>query len=259
MGHVKKPGSDNSKLALKLGDRVLHSFDSGSLPAYRSAVALLRTVFEDHFADPEHGVGLLLLGHQPDGLPLSQDFTVIHRGSHLELSDFTQSHGGPSCVQMPLKAYVREVVRFGEAVLAAAPVCRNYSDRESRELMEQRQYLLDLVGLGRATLGGHNYWELCEEFHMVHGSIKQPLRLEVMDIMDDGGGKLRAPQTVQVKIRFGPLCAGEKTLVRPNGGDAVLATVQSREQDSATLLLEGIGPGGLAAGDQLIGLQCFYP
>jgi hypothetical protein len=259
MSHVQSPGPGSPKLAIRLGDSLERAFEASDLTTHRAAVALLRTVFEDHYVDPEHNWQPILPVRHPSAAQPDYDFSVIHRGWNVVLSDFTFPHRGPERVTLPLAAYVREVVRFGEAVLAAPPVCRNYRDSESEALARYRQYLLDLIGLGRAALGGHNYWELCEEFHMIHGSLKRPLHLRVVDILDHGGGRLRAPQIAVVEVCFGPLHDGEKTALRINRGDVVLATVLAIEPAGATLRLEGIGPGGLFVGDELFGLQCFYP
>lgn len=261
MDQTHEVGKTQSLVRLRLGDHLLHTSDNGDLASCQTAVALLRTLFEDHYVDPEHRSclffhGCTLLDPQSD----THDFTVMHRQGRVILSEFTFARSGPSCVSLPLDAYAREVVGFAEQVLRTPPMPKRRPEWQEQLYQTQRRYLADLTDLGRRFVAsGCAHHELfCTEFHHIHGRLKRPLTLEILSLLTDEV-KAWEPQYAEVRILFGPLASQERIPMRLNGGDVILATVERFSGRGALLQLEGIGSGGLRVGDQLFGLQLFYP
>jgi hypothetical protein len=67
------------------------------------------------------------------------------------------------------------------------------------------------------------------------------------------------PVSVEARVRFGPIRAGEVLAMRLNRGDLVRATVSEFTTSGAVFLLEGVGSGGVCPGDLLFGTQMLYP
>lgn len=251
-----------SLIRLRLGDHLLHTFEDGDLATHQSAVALLRTVFEDHYVDPDHHSclffhGCTILGARNE----SHDFTVVHRQGRVMLSDFTFQRSGPTCVSLPIEVYAREVVHFAERVLSCEPPHRERPEWQERYFQQQRRYLRDLVELGQQLLaaGCQNYDAFCARYQEIHGYLRQPLTMEVTSILNEGEVKPRDPYFAESRALFGPIAAREQVPMRLNKGDVVLVTVEQFTPRGALLQIEGIGSCGLRPRDRLYGLQLFYP
>lgn len=262
MDRTRAVGRNPTLIRLRLGDHLLHTFDEGDLATYQSAVALLRTVFEDHYVDPDHQSclffhGCTILGSRS----ASHDFTVVHRQGRVILSEFTFQRSGPSCVCLPLDVYAREVIGFAERVLHCPPPPRQRPEWQERYVQMQRNHLRNLIDLGRRFLaeGCEEYERFCAEFHETHGSLKRPLTVEILAILNEGEVEPRHPYFAEARTLFGPLSARETAPMRLNGGDVVLVTVERFTVRGALLQVEGVGSGGLRPGDKLYGLQLFYP
>jgi hypothetical protein len=262
MDRTRAAGRTPTLIRLRLGDHLLHTFDDGDLATCQSAVALLRTVFEDHYVDPDHQTclffnGCTILGSRRQ----SHDFTVVHRQGRVILSEFTFQRTGPSCVSLPLELYAREVIQFGEQVLTCEPPARRRPEWQERYFKTQRQFLADLVRLGRRFLdaGCEPFEAFGEEYQRVHGHLKRPLTLQVLTIWNEGEVGPREPYFAEARTQFGPISAREVIPMRHNGGDVILVTVERFTARGAMLQVEGVGSGGLRAGDRLYGLQHFYP
>jgi hypothetical protein len=247
-------------LHLHLGDHLIRTVEDGELSTVQSTVALLRTIFEDHYVDPEHQSSLLFHGCTLSGSEKHpHDFTVVHRADRVILSEFTFKHRGPACVSLPLLAYTEELVKYGDTVLSSGPAIRPRPKWQQEFLDGQWEDLRKLHQLARQLLlqGLGDYGALRTEFIEVHGRLKRPLEMQVVSVEIDSGP--RKPVVVQARIVFGPIGSGQRLPIRLNGGDVVLAHVVGFAVDGAILTLEGVGSGGVRIGDRLYGLQHFYP
>lgn len=245
---------------LRLGDHLIRMVSDSELAMVQSAVALLRTIYEDHFVDPEHNSclffhGCMLAGSQAR----THDFSVTHRSERVLLSDFTFLHNGPEMVSLSLASYASQVLRFGVQVSCAAPRGQSRPEWQDRYLQTQRDYLRQLLALtDRFVAGGcQNYQEYCAQFRELHGQLKRPLEMQILRVVQSGAP--RRPIQVLAKITFGPLCAQEKLPMRLSLGDVILVTVNDFTNEGISLTLEGVGSGGVRPGDRLFGLQLFYP
>ncbi len=248
-------------LRLHLGDHLIQAFGYGEFSTVQSAVALLRTVFEDHYVDPEHKSCLFFHGCMLAGArSRPHDFSVVHRGDRVILSEFTFHPGGPVCVSLPVATYAAEVVQFGLEVLAGGKRARAQIDWQRRFVEAQWTALHELTTLGRRFVAGGcaNHEAFCDEFHALHGHQKRALELRVFAV-DGDDFHPREPVTVRTRVVFGPLGARETLPMRLNGGDIVLAAVETFTNEGVTLTLEGVGSGGVRPGDRLLGLQLYYP
>lgn len=262
MDRTRELGKPESLIRLRLGDYLLHTSNTGDLASYQTAVSLLRTVFEDHYVDPEHRSCLFFHGctiQSPQRE--SHDFTVVHRQGRVMLSDFTFERRGPSCVSLPLEAYAREVVGFAERILHAEPAPQQRPEWQEQLYQTQRRYLTDLLDLGRRLVasGCEPYEIFCTEFYHIHGRLKRPLILDVLCAGAEDRAESPEPPLAEVRILFGPLSVQQRIPMRLNGGDVVLVSVERFSLRGALVKVEGVGSGGLRPGDQLFGLQLFYP
>jgi hypothetical protein len=245
---------------LHLGDHLVEACSDGEIAAIQSAVALLRTVYEDHYVDPDHKACLFFHGCTVFGLQgRSEDFTVVHREGRVVLSEFTAPNKGPEVVSLPLYGYAAEVLRFAEMVLTRPRKLRYQPEWQSRHIQMQWEALNDLVALTRRFIhgGGVDYEMYCAAFTDLQGQRKRPLELQVTSVLDQGGPF--EPVTVEARVAFGPIRAGEVLPMRINRGDVVRVTASNFTTSGVILLLEGIGSGGVCRGDALHGLQFFYP
>jgi len=247
-------------LRLHLGDYLIQVPGDGEFATVQSAVALLRTVFEDHYVDPEHQSCLFFHGCMLVGArSRPHDFSVEHRGDRVILSDFTFRPDGPVCVSLPLGTYAAEVVRFGARILSTGRRAEAVTDWQRRLLDIQWGALEELTALGHRFLAGGcaDLPTFCDEFHALHGNRKRALELRIISIENDS--EPRQPVTVLARVSFGPLGARETLPMRLNGGDVVVARVDEFANEGVVLTLEGVGSGGVRPGDRLLGLQLFYP
>lgn len=248
-------------LRLRLGDHLIQrTFTPGEIAALQSAVALLRTVFEDHYVDPDHQSFLFFHGCTIAGCGRRvEDFSVVHRDGRVMLSDFTDPRLGPAVVSLPLYAYASEVLRFAESVLAAPIKVRRLPDWQRRYVQTQWHSLGTLTALTRRFLRSDtaDYEGYCAEFAGVHGHLKRPLELVVVAVL--GPSVPFRPVSVEARVRFGPIRAGEVLPMRLNRGDLIRATVSEFTTTGVVFLLEGIGSGGVCPGDLLFGTQLLYP
>lgn len=247
-------------LRLRLGDHLVQTVEDGDLATVQTAVALLRTVFEDHYVDPEHKSclffhGCTLAGSQ-SGL---HDFTVVHRGDRVILSEFTFRNRGPSCVAIPLENYTAEVLAFANRVLARPISTRNWPDWRKRQLQQQSQHLTELASLALRMLQAKcsPREAFVEQFHEVHGHLKRPLELQVVEVLS--GSEPWKPVMARCRVLFGPIGVQEVLPMRLNGGDIVRARVEQFTNAGVVVGLDSVGSGGLRPGDRLYGLQMFYP
>lgn len=244
-------------LRLRLGDHLIQAVGHGEMAIVQSALALLRTVFEDHYVDPEHQSCLFFHGCTVAG---TYDFTVVHRGDRVMLSDFTFPWKGPSYVSLPLTSYALEVVRFAERVLVAdLKNHRPLPDWQQRYVDSQMAQLKELSALGRRFLSAplSEYPAFCEQYQELHGKLKRPLEIQVLQVLEQSGPF--QPISVMCRVLFGPIRAAEILPMRLNRGDVVRVTVSQFTPEGVVLTLEGVGSGGVRPGDRLYGLQLFYP
>lgn len=244
-------------LTLRLGSYLLQTQEDEELRLLQSAVALLRTVFEDHQVDPDHQTALFFHGRTLPGGP--HDFSVVHRGEQVVLSDFTFETRGPKAVTVPLATYAREVSRYARQVLGAEPGKVPRPDWQARYVDSLRQTTEQLTALTEqvASQGAQIYPRARQAFQELHGHQKRPLELQVREVLDHPAPW--TPIRVVARAVFGPLRLHERIPVRLNGGDTIVATVDGFRPEGVHLTLAGIGHGGVCPGDRLIGLQLFYP
>lgn len=247
-------------IPLRLGDRLIQVFEDGQLATVQTAVALLRTVFEDHHVDPDHQSCLFFHGCTVAGAQnRSHDFAVSHRGDRVILSEFTFGQPGPWYVSLPLRTYAGQVARFAGAVLSAGMQDRPMPPWQRQYLAQQWTYLAELVALSERFLAAdcQNHVTFCAEFQAKHGSLKRPLEVQILRAPEQS--KPRQPISVLARVVFGPIKLNERIPVRLNRGDVVLATVNEFTPSGVLLTLEGVGSCGVRPGDLLYGLQTFYP
>lgn len=256
-GHaVRKP---QALLQLRLGDYLIETSDYGDWARVQSAIALLRTVFEDHYVDPEHNSCLFFHGCVlPGGTSRRHDYSAVHRGDRVLLSEFTFDTTGPSVVAVPLTSYAGEIVRFSRDVLALGRPVWSGPAWQQRHWETQWDLLCRLYDLAERLMqcGSEAYADLCHEFQVLHGCQKRPLELQILAVLERGAP--RQPVRVRSRVLFGPVGAGQQMPMRLNGGDVILVTVGEFAHDGILLTLEGVGSGGVAPGDRLYGLQLFY-
>lgn len=243
-------------LTLRLGTYLLQTAEDEERALLQSAVALLRTVFEDHYVDPDHQTALFFHGRTLPGGP--HDFTVRHQADEVILSEFTFEVKGPGSVKVPLLIYAQEVARFARQVEAITPSPIPRPDWHQRYVESLRATARDLTKEAeRLAAGEAQLPEARARFQEQHGSHKRPLELQVKQVLTTPTPW--KPVTVLARPIFGPLRAKERIPVKLNGGDTALATVEAFHPEGIHLKLEGIGNGGICPGDRLIGLQLFYP
>lgn len=254
-------------IELTLDGRVLMAPDEAEIGAVPTAVALLRTLFEDHQVDLEHQSCLFFNGCTIGTCSAQHDFSVTHRGGAVVLSDFTFARmrdTGP--VTVPLSQYAREVVQFARQA-RALPEPAGLAGWAERLRADQRRQLQELIALGEQLLatGCRDHLSLCQRFRCSHGLLKRPLELQVLAVTEPGtppgaGGPTEPlPWVVECRVQFGPISVHELVPLRVNGGDVVLGQALSFGPRGVTLRVMGVGSGGLAPGDRLSGLQLFYP
>lgn len=245
-------------LTLRLGHYLLQTQEDGEIRLLQSAVALLRTVFEDHHVDPDHQTALFFHGRTLPGGP--HDFTVVHRSGQVILSEFTFPVKGSRQIAIPITTYAREVAHFaGQVLSAASGQGHPRPDWQQRYVENLRTAAGELIALAErlAREGAASFPSLKAIFEQSQGAQKRPLELQVKEVGD--APTPWHPVQVVARVIFGPLRLHERIPVRLNGGDTILATVTGFQPDGVHLTLEGIGHGGIARGDRLIGLQLFYP
>ncbi|HEY3369116.1 MAG TPA: hypothetical protein VGK74_29020 [Symbiobacteriaceae bacterium] len=245
-------------MKLRLGDHQIETQIGADLAALQSAVALLRTVFEDHYVDPDHQSCLFFHGRTIAGAQNQHyDFTLVHREDRVMLSDFTFPWKGPAYISLPLHTYAREVIRFAENVAATEVRLEGMPawQRSAAEL--QSTYLADLLALTRRYIDGEaGYDACCAVFQDVHGRLKRPLELEVLAVLE--AAEPFEPCQVEARITFGPVRLGEILPVRIHRGDMLRGVAEEFSHQGVRLRLEGVGSGGIRPGDRLYGMQLFY-
>lgn len=244
-------------LTLRLGSYLLQTQEDEELRLLQSAVALLRTVFEDHQVDPDHHTALFFHGRMLPGGP--HDFAVAHRGEHVVLTDFTFELRGLNAIRLPIDTYAREVARYARQVICADARGAKRPEWQARYVDSLRRSVVELTALADqvADQGPELFAQAKRAFGEVHGHRKRPLELQVTEVLERPTPW--TPVTVVARAVFGPLRLHEQIPVRLNGGDTILATVDGFRPEGVHLTLEGIGHAGVWGGDRLIGLQLFYP
>lgn len=247
-------------LRLRLGDHLIRTCGTSEMDLLVSTVALLRTVFTDHFVDPDHHDCLFFHGCTIAGSPQhSHDFTVVHRGEFVHLSEFTFPWPGPSPLVISRREYARDVLAHAKSVWADGlqphprPVWQEEYVRDCWTTMNEltaltEQYLADADPNGTASR---------ETFQIAYSATKRPLELLVTEVLTES--EPFQPVEVQVRILFGPLRRHEVLPLSLNRGNLVLGTVSGFAPTGALLRLEGVGSGGISPGDALFGLQLYYP
>lgn len=242
-------------LTLRLGSYLLQTQEDEELRLLQSAVALLRTVFEDHHVDPDHRSALFFHGRT---LPCGpHDFAVTHRADMVVLNDFTFQLRGPRTLKMPIAVYAQEVAQFATQVLNAEYPHLPRPDWQQRYVEAQRATTQELITLANQVASKGELGPLRAEFQEKEGAKKRPLELQVKEAPDRQTPWI--PVQVVAKAIFGPLKLHERIPVRLNGGDTILATVDGFKPEGVHLTLEGVGHSGVCPGDRLLGLQLFYP
>lgn len=259
--------SGGAGIELTLAGRVAVAPDEADIGALPTAVALLRTLFEDHHVDREHQSCLFFHGCTIGTCSTQYDFSVTHRGGAVVLSDFTFAPmRGAGGITLPLHLYAREVLQFARQA-RALPEPPGLTAWAEGLRAEQRRHLAQLLALAEALVaaGCRNHTPLCDEFQAVHGGQKRPLELLLLQVeaAGDRPGDRRpegpAPWVVECRVQFGPISVNEWIPLRVNGGDVVLAEAIRFNPRGVILHVRGVGSGGLAPGDRLTGLQLFYP
>lgn len=247
-------------LTIRLGDRTVSVLGGPSLAAIESAVALLRTVFEDHFADPEYRQclffhGCTLVGSGRERL----DFTVHHQDDRVILSEWSWADDGAAISSLPRLQYAEEVLAYAHQVRQAG-----YPDRHGPAWLHQYARGLWLE-LGSLSLLIARYLRAGEEFYRTirrlyaerFGSRRRPLELEVELVI----GEFEPWHPVQVLVRplFGPLSLGAYLPLKLNGELLVRGQVDEFRPAGVAITLEGVGWKGVKPGDLLTGLELFHP
>ncbi len=248
------------RLRLRLGDLLIQGIVDEGLGTVQSAIALLRTVFEDHYVDPDHQSCLFFHGCAITGSRRqTYDFTVVHRGDRVILSDFTFPKPGPRCISLPLRTYAAEVLRFAQRVRATGLETDGMPPWQQAYAESQWKALTDLTELTHRFLTGEDadYKAFCDEFYALHGRLKRPLELQILDVIHEGD--VWEPKIVQARVAFGPIQTGEVLPMRLNHGDVIRVSAEAFTSGGVILRLEGVGSGGVRPGDRLHGLQLFYP
>lgn len=287
-GLVPPPGPPTAAglIEVTVRGRTAAAPDSVGTGIVPTAVALLRTVFEDHHVDPEHGSCLFFNGNMIRTCQSDYDFSVTHRGDAVLLSEFTF---GPlrdlPPVEVPLLSYTRQVVSLARRA-RAVPVPRVLSTWAQGQFVQQRQHLNTLLTLAERFLSGgaRNLREFRKAYDEVHGYLRRPLELQVLRIETEGDpppypvgedailsapgraagtdaipGPVTIPWVVECRLSFGPIGSGNLLPVRVNGGDVAIARVLGFTPRGPRLALWGVSSGGLHPNDRLVGIQSFYP
>lgn len=246
-------------MKLRLGDHEIETQVGVDLATLQSAVALLRTVFEDHYVDPDHGSCRFFHGRTIAGAQnQSYDFTLVHREDRVILSDFTFPWQGPAYASLPLRSYAEEVRQFAEDVAARGVRFESLQPWQRPVAETHYAHLTSLLALLRRFLAGESdYGDCCSVYQEMHGHLKRPLELEVLAVVEDG--EPFQPIRVDARIAFGPLRMGEVLPLRVNRGDMVRGMVEEFHNQGARLTLQGVGSGGIRPGDRIYGMQSFYP
>lgn len=247
-------------LAIRLGDRTVSVLGGPSLSALESAVALLRTVYEEHFADPEYRHclffhGCTLVGSDRERL----NFSVRHQEERVILSDWSWEADGAAITSLPRQQYAAAVLAYAEQVRQAGyprragpPWLRQYSRRLWLELGS-----LCLLVERYLKFGEANYRELRRHYVSRFGSRRRPLELEVDVVLGDA--EPWHPIQVLARPLFGPLRRGAPVPLRLNGEYLVRGLVEEFRPGGVALTLEGVGWEGVRPGDRLLGLELFHP
>jgi hypothetical protein len=247
-------------LTLRLGDRTISVLGGPSFAALESAVALLRTVFEDHFADPEYRQclffhGCTLIGARRERL----DFTVRHQADRVVLSDWSWRDSGAAISSLPRQQYATAVFAYARQIRRAG--C---PDRPGPAWL--RQYVRSLwMILGSLCLltarylrGGDELYPMIREAYAERfGARRRPLELEVELVT----GEFEPWHPVRVLARplFGPLRQGALVPLKLNGEHLIRGRVEEFCPAGVALNLEGVGWSGVKPGDRLVGLELFHP
>lgn len=247
-------------LTIRLGDRIVSVLGGPSLAALESAVALLRTVFEDHFADPEYRRclffhGCTLVGSDRERL----DFTVRHQEDRVVLSEWSWTEDGDAISSLPRHQYAEAVLAYARHVRQAG-----YPNRQGPSWL--RQYARGLwLELGSLCLLTARYLRAGEELYRAarriyaerFGVRRRPLELEVELVI----GEFEPWHPVRVLVRplFGPLHQGALLPLKVNGEHLVRGLVEEFRPGGVALTLEGVGWDGVQPGDRLLGLELFHP
>lgn len=247
-------------LTIRLGDRTVSVLGGPSLAALESAVALLRTVFEDHFADSEYRRCLFFHGCTLVGTDRERlNFTVRHQEDRVVLSDWSWSGEGASITSLPRQQYAHEVLSYARHVRQAG-----YPNRQGPSWL--RQYARGLwLELGSLSLLTARYLRAGDELYRAarrvyaerYGARRRPLELEVELVL----GEFEPWHPVQVLARplFGPLHQGAYLPLKVNGEHLIRALVEEFRPAGVALTLEGVGWKGVKPGDRLHGLELFHP
>lgn len=247
-------------LTIRLGDRTVSVLGGPSLAALESAVALLRTIFEDHFADPEYRSCLFFHGCtlvRSDRERL--DFTVRHQEERVILSDWSWAEDGAALTSLPRHLYAQEVLAYARQVRHAG-----YPNRQGPSWLRQyaRGLWLELGSLCLLTArylraGDHLYRAARRVYAERYGVRRRPLELEVELIT----GQFEPWHPVRVLARplFGPLRQGAHLPLKVNGEHLVRGLVEEFRPAGVALTLEGVGWSGVKVGDRLVGLELFHP
>jgi hypothetical protein len=246
-------------LTIRLGDRSVSVLIGPSVAAIESAVALLRTVFEDHFADPEYRECLFFHGCTLiDSRREKLDFSVRHQGDRVVLTDWSWAADGPTFSSLPRLQYAQEILAFARQVRAAGMPSRPGPSWLSHYSGGRWLQLGSLCLLtARYLAGGEEAYATCRRaYEERHGHRRRPLELAIEVVI----GTFEPWHPVEVLARpvFGPLHQGALLPLMLNG-QLIRGIVTEFRPGGVALSLEGVGWGGVAPGDRLVGLQLFHP
>lgn len=153
-----------------------------------SAVALLRTLFEDHHADPDRAECRFFHNHLIATSSGRLDFSVTHRGDVVFLSEFT----APPLrrlppVSVPLLTYSRQVVALARAARKLPPPA-HLPPWARAQHQEQRRDLATLLDLAERLVadGARNRERFREAYEAAHGWRRRCLDLEVLRVVTEG-------------------------------------------------------------------------
>lgn len=237
--------------------------DEGNIGGVPTAVALLRTLFEDHEVDPDHQSCVFFNGCTIGTCSVPHDFSVTHRGGAVVLSDFTfPQFRDLGAVTVPLPLYAREVVAFARQALAQPdpPGLATWAQDLRRD---QRQQLAALLGLAEefVAAGCGPRAAFAGRFYALHGHRKRPLELQILSLVQVGGaGPSPTPWVVRCRVVFGPIRLHELIPLRVGAsGPVAIGQPIQFGPEGVTLALMGAPPHSLRPGAVLKGLQLFYP
>lgn len=246
-------------LTIRLGDRTVSVMGGPSLAALQSAVALLRTLFEDHFADPDYDDclffhGCTLIGSGREKL----NFTVRHQEDRVVLSDWNWTEDGPAISAIPRSQYAQEILAFARQVRTTGFPDRpgpTWLRRYARGLWLEFGSLC-LLATRYVQEGEAHYRTIRRAYWERHGQRRRPLELVVDLVM----GEFEPWHPIRVLVRplFGPLKQGAHVPLRVNGDHLVRGLVEEFRPGGVALTLEGVGWKGIKQGDRLVGLELFH-